>query len=410
MIYDFYELFGRGIIAARTGRFHEALEYLLLASRVESGNPRVWLWLAASAESEAQTRRFLEAALKIDPNLFMARVLLHRLNSSTVPVHAGEANFVIFSCPSCGGKQRFDPDMMGLLCQSCGTLERLPAQDASDAEIQLNPGGVSGNWAVTESQVNCDACGAMLSIPASQVTHPCPFCGSENINLLPATPNMISPTAIAPFRLHGDDVRVELAKALGISIHKIDQLAKASKLHLAPIYLPFWTFDATVQLYCALERHVPAEEFAEDERVILKGEWPLQKSWFECDLNDWPVYAARRIQDRHIGKIFPFDLTSLFTYRPEMLAGWQAETVQLALTEAAVQAHKQMRDLALKKAALRGLFIEPARLLRDDVQFHDRTYKLILLPIWVARWTMNGKSFRALINGQTGKVPGEEDA
>lgn len=410
MVYDFYELFGRGIIAARTGRFREALEYLLLAAKVEPGNPRVWLWLAASAESEAQIRRFLGEALRIDPHLFMAQALLKRLGSITRPLQQSESDFIIFTCPSCGGKQRFDPDASGLLCQFCGMLERLPVQNASNSELRFDSGAASGNWAVVESQVNCGSCGAMLSVPANRTTHACPFCGSDHVNLLPVTPNMIPPTAIAPFRLHEDDARTELAKALGFSIQKIGQWIKASKLHLAPVYLPFWTFDATVQLYCALEQRVSAREFSNHDRVILKDEWPMQNSWYECDLNDWLVYAARRIQDRHIEEILPFDLTSLFAYRPEMLAGWQAETVQLALTEAAVQAHKQMRDLALEKAALRGLFIEPAKLLQNDAQFHDRTYKLVLLPIWSARWTLNRKSFRALVNGQTGKVSGRRDA
>ncbi len=35
------------------------------------------------------------------------------------------------------------------------------------------------------------------------------------------------------------------------------------------------------------------------------------------------------------------------------------------------------------------------------------TFKHVLLPIWMAAYKYNGKSFRFVVNGQTGKVQGE---
>ena len=35
------------------------------------------------------------------------------------------------------------------------------------------------------------------------------------------------------------------------------------------------------------------------------------------------------------------------------------------------------------------------------------TFKHILLPIWMAAYKYNGKTFRFVVNGQTGKVQGE---
>ena len=36
------------------------------------------------------------------------------------------------------------------------------------------------------------------------------------------------------------------------------------------------------------------------------------------------------------------------------------------------------------------------------------TFKHILLPLWVGVYNFQGKSFRLLVNGQTGKVVGEK--
>lgn len=41
MIFDFYEMLGRGIIATRTNHLEEAPQYLDFATRMEPDNPHV---------------------------------------------------------------------------------------------------------------------------------------------------------------------------------------------------------------------------------------------------------------------------------------------------------------------------------------------------------------------------------
>jgi hypothetical protein len=42
-----------------------------------------------------------------------------------------------------------------------------------------------------------------------------------------------------------------------------------------------------------------------------------------------------------------------------------------------------------------------------DTDYDAETFKHILLPVWMAAYKYNGKSFRFLVNGQTGEVQGE---
>ena len=405
-MYDFYEFLGRGIIAVRTGRPAEAFEYLSVAAKIKPDNPRVWLWLASASKTVTQHQQCLEKALEIDPNLFMAQALLERLKQRQTILEQGTADFIVFTCQYCGGKQRFDPDISGLVCEYCKRVELLILRNASEAETRLEMAqrDGSGNWSVQESQVNCGACGAKMSILPEESSHPCPFCGSEQITIQPATPNLITPTAIAPFQYNTDDVQKILAERWDISPLKFAHLVQDKAITLSSIYLPFWTFDARVQIYCALEYRVPARELSNSERVIIKGEWPMEKSWFECDIDDLMVYAGRNISNQSVMQIAPFDLKSLFEYKPEILVGWQAELYNIALEDAAVEANKRMRDDAFRRAAHHLLFMNPAHMLEDDVLIHDRTYKLVLLPVWIIRHANREKNCLTLINGQTGKV------
>jgi hypothetical protein len=138
------------------------------------------------------------------------------------------------------------------------------------------------------------------------------------------------------------------------------------------------------------------------------GEWPMEKSWFEFDFDDHLVYAAHSISEDVMEKILPFDVKSVLEYRPEVLAGWQSEYYQITLQDAAVVAQKRLYDKGFKKAASRGLFMEPSQMLHDDVRLVDQTYKLILLPVYIILRTVSGRTQRILINGQNGKIADQQ--
>ncbi|MCA9615592.1 MAG: hypothetical protein KC586_22705, partial [Myxococcales bacterium] len=40
-------------------------------------------------------------------------------------------------------------------------------------------------------------------------------------------------------------------------------------------------------------------------------------------------------------------------------------------------------------------------------QLYEQTYKHVLLPLWIAAYRYQDKTFRFLVNGQTGEVQGE---
>ncbi len=416
-MYDFYEFLGRGIIAARTGRPAEAVKYLSIAEKIEPGNVRVWLWLATVVGSFAEKRQCLERALELAPDTLAAKVLLERLDQKKNTAGQKPADMVVFTCPSCGGKQHFDPDFLALVCDFCKQAETLTPANAFKAEIDLAPTlwRGSGNWAMLESQVACSACGAKISVPAERSLQACPFCASEHIVAVPATPGLIPPTAIAPFEIHSGDVRDLLRKWWRIPFlapaHLLDVSNEA--VTLAPIYLPFWTFDGRVQIRCKLSHNVQPQEYSKKDRVITihddlfletgSKDW----NWYECDIDDLLIYAAHSIQGKDISQITPFNLQALLAYQPAMLAGWQAELYQVALEDAAVQANKQMRDSAFGSAALRMLFMEPNHMLENDVRILNPTFKLVLLPVWLVRYTFRNQTYQALVNGQSGKIAGE---
>lgn len=404
MILDFPELLGRGIIATRSGRFEEGDRFLNLAARVDPRNPRVWLWLAAATDSLDEQRRYLERALEVDQNCHPARWLLDRLRGKQLSLGQPEAGVVRFTCPSCGGKQLFDPDLPGLVCQSCGRPEPMALQRLTESHLELERENDRGQWSIMPGEALCGACGARMTAPPSSAALRCAFCDSVHITVQPATPGLISPAGIAPFRYHEDDVHQLIGKHWGVQPDRVRQLIEEGEISLSGVYLPFWMFGGQVHIRCVLDRRIYPDTYSATERVVLRDSWPRRSAWFECDIADHLVYAAHTLAEEEVRRILPFELRTLYAYNPAILAGWQAEHYQIALEDAGMVAEKEVRDLAFDCAARRGLYMEPSDMLQGDVRVLNWVAKLVLLPVYAVKRNANANEARLLINGQTGKV------
>jgi uncharacterized CHY-type Zn-finger protein len=405
-VFDFTEFMARGISAARAHQTTEAIKYLELAAEMQPKNVRVWLWLAAVVQTGTLKRRCLQKALQIDPHSVMAKVLLERLERHSVRSPSNMAEHVSFTCGACGGKQRFDPELNGLVCDYCKRVEVL-AVDELPAHRQENAAEQTmGNWAAGINQLICQACGAKLTVLPHMLTSTCPFCTSENILSKSLAQALFKPDEILPFQCFENEVRGLVADYK--EPKKFWQFFGEEKpleiVSLNALYLPFWRFSGRVQIYCALNRRIPLIIYTEDEKVFLKGDWPCQKTWYEVGLKDVFIYAAKSANPQAVLAVFPYELSSVTTYREAILSGWQAEFYQVARQDALLLAEQKMRDQALERAAQRMLFINPGDLLQGDILVEQDESRLCLLPVWLCQVQRGEERQTLIINGQTGKV------
>jgi hypothetical protein len=102
----------------------------------------------------------------------------------------------------------------------------------------------------------------------------------------------------------------------------------------------------------------------------------------------------------------PWDLKALDGYRPEFLSGFRAEGYQIQLDEGFEEA-KRVMEAQIREDIRRDIGGDEQRIDHMTVRIDDVTFKHILLPVWLAAYKYRGKSFRFVVNGQTGKVMGE---
>lgn len=104
-----------------------------------------------------------------------------------------------------------------------------------------------------------------------------------------------------------------------------------------------------------------------------------------------------------------FDLSQLQPFDAAFLAGWPAEIYQVPAADASIAA-RQVAWARARKEARDSLKDDywPGSLHLSSHSVSILSYKLILLPLWVARYRVGEEQYQLVANGQTGEVRGQE--
>ena len=93
-------------------------------------------------------------------------------------------------------------------------------------------------------------------------------------------------------------------------------------------------------------------------------------------------------------------------YLPHYLAGFRAEAYQVDLEQGFTEARAIM-DRQIERDVKFDIGGDQQRIHRIETQVSAVTFKHILLPIWLAAYKYRSKTYRFVVNGQTGRVQGE---
>jgi hypothetical protein len=122
--------------------------------------------------------------------------------------------------------------------------------------------------------------------------------------------------------------------------------------------------------------------------------------------DDVLVVASSSLPHRLGNGLTDWDLTALVAYKPDFLAGFRAEGYTVPLADGYIVARARMAAV-IQMDVRHDIGGDEQRIDTIETTHSRETFKHILLPIWIAAYKFNGKSYRLLVNGQTGKVQGE---
>lgn len=331
-----------------------------------------------------------------------------------------------YPCAQCGAQLRYAPGQTELACDHCGHVQTIAPTGTRRraralAEHDLHAGlrdDLPGTASQDVRTTTCTSCGAQTEIQGAAHATECPFCASPVV-LDTGAHRLIKPQALVPFALTEDQARAEMIKWMGSLWFAPSTLLEYARKGRAMngIYVPFWTFDAATDSRYTGQR---GEHYYETRRVTVmvngkseqREEQVRRTNWYPAsgrvsrDFDDVLVMGSTSLPQRLGNELTPWDLSTLEPYTPDYLAGFQAEGYTVSLADAEQSAKATMARI-IESDVRRDIGGDEQRINSIDTNHSDQTFKHILLPVWMAAYKYNGKSYRFLVNGQTGEVQGE---
>jgi predicted RNA-binding Zn-ribbon protein involved in translation (DUF1610 family) len=417
------DLYIRGMTAARAKDYDEAKRYLEWALRLNPNLDRrvdIMYWMSESVQEPAEKRHWLEEALANNPSDMRCRRALalldgklkaadvidpdqaHQPAPSAEPVQASADRFV---CPQCGGRMTFAPDGKSLTCEYCEARQSITKSGEG-----AGSSGTDGDAAAAESFLlamatrkghihpanrqtfNCQGCGTNFILTPGQLSITCPYCGSAYVVRSTESRELIDPRAILPFQINESRARDAL-KAWFEHI-KIPHDTRLQVERAIGIYLPVWSFEMAGQ--------VPWHCLVEKSRNRWEAESGLEIVYHASVI----VPASTHLCEECAAELREFDLRKAPAFDERYLADWPAETYQVNLGDASLEARSWTYEF--EKQSVRDRFLQPVR----DLSFNSRSitiesFQLALLPVWLAHYQLGPERYEVVVNAISGAVRGQ---
>lgn len=329
-----------------------------------------------------------------------------------------------FPCEGCGANLAFKPGSLSLTCPHCGAVNEIGAGDdggtppapVEELDFRAALAGAMSGAAVEETAVvDCKGCGAQVTLDEKTHSDQCPFCATP---LVSTTHRHRHPAVggVLPFVLDEPTAKGKLTEwlqGLWFAPSKLKDYARAGR-PMQGVYIPHYTYDAEAD--CAY-RGQRGDAYYVSQTVTVNGKtetrqvrkirWSNRSGRVHHVFDDVTVPASdtlfrERIEDG--GK--SWDLAQVQPYRPEFMAGFRSEAPAIGIEDGWTKAQPVMEGV-LRGVIRRDIGGDEQRILSMNTHYSRITFKHLLLPVWLAAYRFQDKSYRIIVNGRTGQVTGE---
>ena len=326
-----------------------------------------------------------------------------------------------YPCAACGAQAEWNPGRQALVCAFCGTVTPFTT-DASGQVRELDLAAAlrqipdeDRGWLADRRSVQCQSCKAVSVFDPARVGQHCDFCGSPALVPYAEIRAPIRPESLLPFKISEPQVREQIRRWYASKWLAPNSLRRKALVdRVRGVYIPYWTFDAHVVCpwraeagfyYYTTERYRDSQGRSQT-RQVRQVRWEPAAGEVRHFFDDEPVPGTTGVSERLLRQVEPFPTGELVPYSTGYLSGFVVEHYQVVLLEAAehslTQMTRKLYDLCASQVpgdTHRNLAIEPA--------FSGRTFKHVLLPVWLLTYVYRNRPWQVVVNGYTGVMAGQ---
>ncbi|SNQ51797.1 conserved hypothetical protein [Frankia canadensis] len=320
-----------------------------------------------------------------------------------------------YPCGGCGARLEFAPGATAMQCPYCGFRQEITSNGRQIREIAFadlptiarKPVGSIGSYVFV-----CQRCSARTE--TNETASVCQFCGAPLV-IDPAASGQIVPEGVLPFELDRGAVRASVKKWTSSRWFAPSALKKVSDTEsLKSTYLPHWTFDSqTVSDYTGQrgEHYYVTESYTDGDgkqqtRQVQRTAWHPARGTVGRAFDDVLVPASEVLPEQKVDDLAPWPLESAAPFQQEYLAGHFALRYDVEPEDGLTEAKKRMAPV-ITEDCRRDIGGDEQQVHSVNTRYSDVTFKLMLLPVWIASYVYAGRTWQVLVNARTGEVHGE---
>ncbi|MEO5896170.1 MAG: zinc ribbon domain-containing protein [Vicinamibacterales bacterium] len=327
-----------------------------------------------------------------------------------------------YPCAACGAQAEWNPSRQMLVCSFCGTAAPFSVDDKTGALVEHDlvralreiPDSDRG-WLEERRTVQCQSCKVVSVFDPVRVGQNCDFCGSPSLLDYTEIKAPIRPQGVLPFKVDAGSVREQIRKWFStkwLAPNDLKRRGLVDRIH--GVYIPYWTFDANV--VCpwdgeAGHYYYTTEQYRDNKgnsqtRQVRHTRWESASGQITHFFDDEPVAGTHGVRQDLLRQVEPFATSELVGYDTAYLSGFVVEHYQVVLIEAAERSLESMYSKLMELCAAqvpgdthRNLQIHPA--------YSERTFKHVLVPIWLLSYTYGATIHQVIVNGYSGQIAGD---
>lgn len=327
----------------------------------------------------------------------------------------GAVRALSFPCRRCGADLSCAAGTAELLCGHCGHCTPIPRSEADIEELDLDTflqATLAADDYQTDPVAACDSCGATFTQATHARADTCPFCGAARV-MDGGNHRQIRPRALLPFAVDEEQARRAFERWLSRQWFIPNRVRRFTgpERGFAPVYLPYWTFDAATTSHYRGQQGIPGRSVirsTKGRRVSSKLTWRDVSGVVTRAFDDVLVPATTSLPRRFTRLLYlAHEIRGLLVpYDASHLAGIRAEHYHIDLKAAFEQGRSEM-DRQIRAAVRFDIGSRQQRIESIETRFGDITFKHILLPVWLSTYRDGDRVFRFCINGVSGRVQGQ---
>lgn len=308
------------------------------------------------------------------------------------------------NCENCGGKLNFDPKNKGNVCESCRTVFPVAYNyDFTKKPFEEAKNIPSNNISNSMKNIRCKSCGANVLLTKFQMQTNCPYCGSSTI-VESDSRELMYIDSIIPFSFGKADALAKFKQTVKKRFYANKKVFKGiTENDIKGAYVNAFVFDMnTTSTYSGTFSYNKSYK-DKDGNTKTKTIYVDVSGTFDKSFSNITVEANSNLEQSELASILPFEYGSAVDFNEDFMYGYMLEYQDRMFNDCVGLAERIIRS-DIERALLRKHNCDKIVNLKLNTNYNNRRYNYCLLPVYFVSTVVKDKKYKAVMNGQTGKV------